>query len=129
MANTLRSIRQRRKMTGMGFLGYEVASFDRIPFTVPYFRDMCRQRNKEFRAWLKARKLVSQWMRHIKIRYEQKGWMKGKAPDPFKMLRHFEDDYKARFPEYDSPWQKRPKVRRDFMARINRTIAKQRGMA
>jgi len=41
--------------------------------------------------------------------------------DTWAMLRDFEDKYRAKHPQYKSPWEKRRKAWKSFVAKLERT--------
>ena len=76
---------------------------------------------------------AQQYEVQIKLTYAKNGWVrrskKGQVvADPWKMLRDFEDRYKQKNPEYDSPWEKRWRDWKDFLGKYEKTVAKQRGV-
>lgn len=113
-----------------GFLPFEADMLRKVPFNTPYVRAMLKERKAEYDAFVKDRG-VSYWYGHIKELYEDKRWLTaGKTRiiyDPWKMLRAYEDKFKARFPYYTSPWERRARTQGDFMAKAERTIARQKG--
>jgi hypothetical protein len=65
----------------------------------------------------------------IKELYRVNRWLKtnkaGKmVAEPWEMLRDFGDRWRNKYPQYDSPWEKRQRNWRDFQARIEKTLAR-----
>lgn len=116
-----------------GFLPFEARPLSRVPSNVPYFRQLVMDRANDARA-AKARGVTrGQYEDKIKGQYRREGWLKkdrlGKVvADAWQMLRAFEDRYRARQPEYESPWEPRGRKLKDFIAKIERTMATQRGL-
>jgi len=65
----------------------------------------------------------AEWEVKVLASYQDKGWVSDGKPDEWKMYRAWEDKYKLRVPEYESPWQKKPK-RKDFSAMYQNTMAR-----
>jgi len=118
------------KLFRAGFLGFEARPLSRIPRKVPYMPQLIATR-----ASLKARAKREGWSQaryetYIKEQYRKKGWRKLNRPgtktvdDPWAMLRDYEDRYKDKHPEYNSPWVKRQKRFRDFTSKFDRGLDK-----
>ena len=131
--NTFRQRRRRRYLEQSGFLLFEADDLCTIPGYVPYFKKLVRERRAELADWVRAGRTMREWELRLQRLYRDNKWIRLvrglPAADPFKMLRDFEDDYRDRNPEYDSPWEKNKRRRPDFLAKIERTMAKQRGAA
>ena len=119
-----------------GFLPFEgqPLSMIRGVSICPYLGHMIKERQEEKREAQNKGLNAVQWENEIRTRYNKNGWLKrgrtGKIlADPWKMLRDYEDRFRQKHPEYESPWEPRYKNMRDFMAKIERTMAKQRGVA
>lgn len=71
-----------------------------------------------------------EWLRRIKGLYDTNKWLRAGIErierDPWKMLRDYGDRWRARLPQYESPWEKRGRRWQDFQQRVERTIEKQR---
>ena len=69
-----------------------------------------------------------QWQTHIKRRYIARGWKRRSdawgVTAGFRMLKDAEREFKYKNPSYDSPWEKRQKDWRNFIAKIDRTYEK-----
>ena len=130
---TIRQRRRRHYLEHSGFLLFEADDLCVIPGYVPYFKRLIRERQSELENWLRAGRTMAEWQLHIRAKYVDHKWGKedagGFKADPWKLLRAFEEDYRDRNPEYDSPWEKNKRRRLDFLAKIERTMTKQRGMA
>jgi len=80
---------------------------------------------------------LKQWEDHIKELYKKNGWLTDRIragkrytiADPWRMLRDYEDRWRARQPEYSSPWEARYRKMKDFWDKFERTRVKQRGLA
>jgi len=123
------------KLRASGFIPREAQVLSRVPPKItPYFRMIVKEREA---MWKRAQKLGTgrpKFEDQIKELYRVNRWMKrgrtGKPLlDPWQMLREVEDKFRAKFPQYESPWEKRQRSWRDFQTKIERTIAKQRGQA
>ena len=132
---TRRQARYEKFRQGNAFLPFEAQPLSRINIAIcPYLQFMIDERRAERREALNKGLTLTQWENEIKSRYNKNGWLKrgrtGKIlADPWKMLRNYEDRFRQKHPEYESPWEPRYKNMRDFMAKIERTMAKQRGVA
>ena len=105
-----------------------------VPLNVPYVRQLLMDRANDARVAKERGVTRAQFEEKIKGEYRREGWLKKNrageiVADPWKMLRAFEDRFRARNPEYESPWEPRGKKLRDFIAKIERTRARQMGVA
>lgn len=123
------------KLRNVGFLRFEARPLSRVPTRIcPYLREMMRERTAMLKRARTMGTSLRQFEEQIKELYRTNKWLKknrvGKiVADPWRMFRDSEDKYKVKFPEYDSPWQKRWKDWRTFQGKIERTIRKQKGLA
>jgi hypothetical protein len=110
------------------FTKFEAVPLSKVsPAITPYFREMMKERAemaaKAFKMGVTGRQFEAQ----IKELYRVNRWVKRNRAgqiiaDPWKMFREFEDKFKQKTPAYTSPWQKRQKNMRDFVAKLERTI-------
>lgn len=135
MAFKTRREKRYNRLRANYLLPFEANPLSRVPEKVcPYIKGLMRDRYKLF---LRAKALGTAkevFARQVKELYRIKGWTKkdrlGRLRcDVWKMFREFEEKYKAKFPEYDSPWMKRVRNWRFARAKIEHTMAKQRGLA
>jgi len=118
-----------------GFLRFEARAISKVSTRVcPYLRAMMKERHDLMRESQKMGRTLRQYEDSIKELYQTNKWLKrnrvGKiVADPWRMFREYEDKFKAKFPQYSSPWTKRWKNWRDFQAKIERTIKRQGGYA
>ena len=130
----MRTRRQQRYtiLRSAGFLPFEARPMSRIPIRpVPWMRGMIKEREDMFREAEKLKISATKWRQQIKELYVVNDFIttnkKGKRiADPWAFVHDFEDRYRARNPAYESPWEKRRRTWRDFLERIERTIATQR---
>lgn len=126
---------RRRYLISKGFLPFEARALSRSPIKiVPYFKALIADRASEYAEWMadKDKGGHTYWQIHLIKRYKDNGWMKSdrkgrRIGDPWQMFRAAEDKFKAKNPTYDSPWEKRPRTRKDFVEKMERTIRKQGG--
>lgn len=123
------------KLREGALLPFEARPLSKVPFKVtPYIKEIITDR---YMMYLKAQRMgVKQkdFERQIKELYRLNDWTRkdklGRVQaDPWAMFRGYEDKHKAKFPEYESPWMKRWRNWKDFLRKIERTMAKQRGEA
>ena len=119
-----------------GFVGFEARALSRVSPRVPYMLPLMKERYAEYqRAMRRAQKqglteieFNKQWLTHIKRRYVMKGWKRRSdvwgVTVGFRMLKDAERAYKYKQPQYVSPWEKRQKQWRDFIAKIDATYEK-----
>lgn len=113
-----------------GFLPFEAKALSKIPFNVPYIDAMIKDRYKQVKEAGSEKVSQREWERRIKGMYVDRNFTKtdkktGRITlDPWQMMRDFEFKYKAKHPDYESPWEKRRKNWKDFMAKIERTYSK-----
>ena len=124
------------RLKEIGFVGFESRGLSRVSPRVPYLLPLMKERLAEYTKAIKQAKrrgiseqdFNKQWETHIKRRYLAKGWKhRGDSwgvTVAFRMLKDKEKTYKLKHPEYDSPWEKRQRQWRDFIAKIDRTYEK-----
>jgi len=130
----MRTRRQQRYeiLRANGFLAGEAKPLSRIPIaTVPYMKPLIRERRGLLREAQRQKVTTAQYEAAIKAIYNKNDFLKRNKlgrliPDPWAMLHDFEDRYRAKYPAYESPWEKKRRVWVDFVARIERTITTQR---
>ena len=131
----MRTRRQNRytKLRSVGFLPFEARPLSKVPFRIcPYMRQLIKDRQTDFRQAKKEGATQTQWENRIKDQYKRERWLrpdkKGKlVADSWTMLRDYEDRWRAKEPEYTSPWEKKWRNWKDFLGKIERTMQKQRG--
>ena len=131
-----RTRRQERylKLRQAGFLPFESRALSSVALKrCPYMRHLIRERAGMLAEAKRDRATVKQWQNRIKEMYNTNKWLRaGKLrieADPWKMLRDYEDRWRAKRPEYTSPWQPRRRKWRDFVERTERTLQRQKGLA
>ena len=131
-----RTRRQNRysKLRQAGMLPFEARPLSKVPFKIcPYMRRLISERASELGKARRQGATQRQWEDHIKGRYAKNKWLRaGKVrieADPWRMLRDYEDKWRAKQPQYTSPWQKRYRQWKDFVGKVERTIARQKGEA
>jgi len=84
-----------------------------------------KERFKDYKQAFKEEWSRAKWERSIKKQYREYNWFdnKGRA-DPWQMLRDFEHGYRAKHPEYESPWEKRRQKMKDFIAVVEKELVK-----
>ena len=112
------------------FLPFEARPLSKVPQRVPYFLDLVAQRAKMKGEAIRMGTTVKQFELQIRELYRVNNWIKlnrrgQKIGDPWKMFREFEDKFKPKNPAYTSPWMKRQTNLRDFIAKYERSVAKQ----
>jgi len=122
---------------GEAFLPFEARPLSRVPFNIcPYIKELIRGRREEAAKFQKSGGTLKQWEDHIKELYKKNGWLTDRIragkrytiADPWRMLRDYEDRWRARQPEYSSPWEARYRKMKDFWNKFERTRVKQRGV-
>ncbi len=114
MVVRLKTKRMRRylKLVDAGFMPFEARGLSRIPFTVPYMGGLLRARHIRY-TWARKKGLTDrQYAKAIRQLYLANDWIKldkagRRRGDPWKLLREFEDRYREKHPEYQSPGEKR----------------------
>jgi len=115
-----------------GFLPFEARPLSRVPIrTVPYMKGLIRERQDMFRRAQVDKVTIVRWRSQIKELYIINKFLKmdregNPVADPWSFLRDYEDRWRAKNPSYESPWEKRRRSWRDFLNRIENTIASQR---
>jgi hypothetical protein len=102
----------------------------RVPPNVPYFKEMLRERYAMFKEAAKMQIGIKKWEEQIKELYRVNKWQKlgrtGKIlADPWQMLRHHEEKWRDKQPQYESPWEGRQRTWRDFLPKVERTLQRQ----
>jgi hypothetical protein len=118
-------------------LPFEARPMSRVPMIqykmVPYLAEALKVRQEMWKKAVEMKISVIKWEAQIKELYKVNGWLTktrtGKiVADPWSMLRDYEDKWRAKYPQYESPWQKRQKNWRDFLPKAEKTIQKQQGL-
>ena len=112
-----------------GMLPFEARELSRVPFKVPYMDALIRERHKRYEVALAKKMSRAEYERQIKTMYFDGKWRKRTRTgrivyDTWAMLRDFEDKYRAKHPDYESPWEKRRKAWKDFVGKLERTYQK-----
>ena len=132
---TRRQSRYSQLRQGDAFLPFEARPLSRVPFAIcPYMRQLIRDRRNELRQAKKEGLTKERWEDRIKERYRSNRWLKYNrvrkiVADPWQMLRDYENKWRAKQPDYSSPWEARMRKWKDFQAKLERTMQKQRGFA
>jgi len=119
-----------------GFVGFEARALSRVSPRVPYMLPLMQKRYEEYqRATKRAQRqglteveFNKQWQTHIKRRYVANRWKRRGdvwgVTVAFRMLKEAERQFKYKHPAYESPWEKRQKDWRNFIAKIDATYEK-----
>jgi len=129
-----RTRRQSRyaKLRESGFLPFEANEISKVPIKpVPYMKQLISERRQLQRAAKKSKLTTKQYENQIKQMYKDKQWTRKETGwerfyDPWAMLRQYENDYRAKVPQYESPWRKRRQAWQDFITKYERTVESQR---
>ena len=107
-----------------GFLKFEARDLSRVPFNIPYMRPLIKQRADQYNKAVDDEWTIGQWEKAINKRYHDNQWLDSKGkPSAWALLRDFEHKYRAKYPQYDSPWQKRKSRMRNFIKFTEKKIA------
>lgn len=115
-----------------GFLRFEARPLSRVPIrTVPYMTGLIRERKELYRDAKRQKATIARYEAEIKALYRankftKTDWRGKDAGDPWAFLRDYEERYRAKYPAYESPWEKRRRTWKDFLVRIERQIDEQR---
>lgn len=119
------------RLKEFGFFPFEARQLCKVPFKTPYMREGIRERKralKDAQLEYKERKLrfsKTEWAEIIKEMYITRNWLKEGRSDPWQMLRAWEDRYRDKRPEYESPPKHRkPKIKRqeDFVSKYAKSL-------
>lgn len=136
----LRTRRQNRytKLRQSGFLPFEARPLSRVPFKIcPYMRQLIRDRQADFLEAKREGATRAQYENQIKEAYGKNKWLTERETkkgvkyieaDPWKMLRDYEDRFRDKHPEYESPWEPKWRNWQKALDKIERTMQKQRGL-
>lgn len=123
----LRTKRQHRYniLRRFGFLKTESIQLSKVPMKIPYMDKFLKTRFALFERSREMGRTERQYIRSIKELYKTKGFIKldvlgRRRPDVWAFFREFEDGYKDKHPEYQSPWVKRQYRFRDFVRKVER---------
>jgi len=118
----LRSRRKYNTLKRKGFMAFEAIYLSSIPSHVPYFNKMVSERQKEYNNAVRSGISSLQWKKRIYDKYNLMGWiipelikrsrMGGTRLDPWAMLRYYQDIWELKNKPYDSPWKKKPLIRK-----------------
>lgn len=129
MAFRTRRQNRYKVLRASGFLPFEAKELSRVAFRVPYMDVMIKERYKRYKAALDRKLSRAEYERQIKTMYFDSKWRRRTRTgrfkyDPWAMLRDFEHTYRAKFPDYQSPWERRRKAWRNFVAKLEATYEK-----
>lgn len=116
-------------MRDSGFIRIEAQYLSVIPFYVPYILPMIRARRKDFQRALDRDWSRDRFETSIRRMYVERGWTfrtkwRRVYPQPWDMLREWEQKYRDKHPDYSSPWEPRLRRMRKSMRKIEATIEK-----
>ena len=126
---TRRQSRYKRLREG-GFCAFESSELSRMPLSIPYWKAMRKTRKERLVKYLLTEKASRyKFEKMIRQEYIDRKWLKrtkagSVMASPWLMLKDFEARFKAKFPDYESPWEKRRKAWKDFRAKLEATYAK-----
>ena len=108
-----RAQRQHRYETLLkeGFMGFEARALSAVKFKVPYMKSMRNERKKEYKEARKNKQKKASYIADLLEKYRNEEWLREKKEgytiaDPWRMLKHFEEKYKAAHPAYKTPDKK-----------------------
>jgi len=124
----MRTLRERRykKLLNSGFISPEARVLSKVPYRVPYMKDIINTRIG-LKAKARARGVsYPQYERQIKELYIASGYIKGnrrghRLLDVWAMFREVEDRYKGEHPEYQSPWLKKQTRFKDYVRKVKKS--------
>lgn len=131
-----RTRRQARylRLRNSGFNPFEARPLSKVPAKIcPYFRAMIAERRDMLRQARRLGTTQKGFEAQIKELYRINGWLKKNRKgqviaDPWKFLRDYEDKWRAKQPQYTSPWESRLKDWREYQRKIEATFRKQGGL-
>lgn len=107
-----------------GFLKGEAQTLSQIPFKTPYMKPLVDNRRRDFRNAISRRMTRTQYEKGIRERYDKNGWFDSKGNrSVWAMLREYEHAYVEKHPEWESPWEKRQRKRRDYIKTLEKELA------
>ena len=124
MAFKTRRQKRYESLRKTGFAKFEAQALSKVPFAVPYMKDLIKSRLKEYKVAFKENWTLKRWEGTIKDKYQEGKWLDSKGRlSAWSMLRDYESQYRAKHPQYDSPWKKKRKDFRDFISTFEKKIA------
>jgi len=124
MAFKTRRQRRYELLRRAGFLKFEARDLSRVPLKVPYMAGIIKEHKKHYKQAIKEEWTLKAWENHYKKLYKDNDWLDSKSKlSAWSMLREYEHDYRQKHPQYDSPWQKKRKQFRDFIATLEKKLA------
>ncbi len=136
MAYKTRRQNRYETLRNAGFVNFEARALSRVSLKLPYILPLMKERYAEYQKAVKRAKAKGldqvqfsrEWLTHIKRRYIMKGWKRRTdswgVTTGFRMLKAAEKSYKYKTPSYNSPWEKRQKDFRNFIAKIDKSYEK-----
>src|SRR4030042_329548 len=106
-----------------GFLKQEAFVLSKVPLRIPYFDVIIKERYKQLVEAIKTQSLAK-FEKAIKQEYVDEGWIRKRRFDVWMMFRAYEDRYRRKFPQYESPWERRRVALKDFVKSTESTINK-----
>lgn len=126
MAFRTRRQNRYKVLIAASFMPFEARELSRVAFRVPYMDVLIKERYKKYKGALDRKLSRTEYERQIKAMYFDSKWRRrtrtGKLKyDPWAMLRDFEHNYRAKHPDYSSPWEKRRRAWKDFVSKLDAT--------
>ena len=124
------------RLRDIGFLPFEARTISSVSRKTPYLSQMMATRASLLTKARKEGWSKVKYNTYIKEHYRALGWLlrdktgglvyrKGKTVnDPWQMWRAYEDRYKSKHPEYESPWVKKQQKWQRFTSKYDKGLEK-----
>lgn len=127
-----RRMERYKRLREVGFLKFEAKPLSRVPLKTPYFKGMISERKAELQDARQKKLSRDEFEKTIKARYQGNRWLRRTksgqiVADPWHYLREYEERWRNKFAQYESPWEGRQRRFRDFIARTEGNLQRRRG--
>lgn len=114
-----KTLRQKRYdiLRKSGFADWEAIPLSKVPKTTPYLKHMINDRREAIEDARQKGRSERQFMGNVKNKYRANQWTRKdpitgvidvtKKEAVWKMFRAYEDEYKQKNKQYNSPWKRR----------------------
>ena len=110
------------------FMPSEARTLSKVSFATPYMRPLIKQRVKEYDQFIAQGGSEKDFIKSVKQAYIDHNWKhKGEswtATVVFRMLKEAEKEYKYKHRDYESPWEQKRRVRKDFIDKFDTAYEK-----
>jgi len=128
MAFRVRRQARYNKLIRQHFLPFEARALSRLKSNNPFLKELRADRVNTFKQSVKQYQIQgfrfskTEWKRIITETYKMRGWTETKDPSklsPWAMYNYFVEQYRNKYPDWESQYEKHQLSRQDFKPKID----------